>query len=98
MNIIPFNQLLEQQNLPEGNAKYVLVSEVPENLSTGPAWKKLPDDYEKFHHKLPQGEGVMMVIKIKPRKIKFIDVKNRKCTESRYSYTTAVKELMAEVQ
>ncbi len=97
MKVIPFSQLLEQQNLPENNVKYVLVSQLPDGLSKGPAWKPLPDDYEKFHSKLPQGEGIAMVIKIKARKVKFIDINNRRSTESRYSYTTAVKNLQAEV-
>ena len=97
MKVIKFNQLLEQENLPGNNEKYVLVSEVPKDLSKGPAWKPLPTDYEKFHDRLPEGEGVAMVIKIKARKIKFIDVGKRRSTESRYSYTTAVKNLQAEV-
>ena len=95
MRVIPFNELLLQQNLPANGEKYVLVSGegLPENYSSGPAWKPMPEDYEKFHAKLPEGKNVAMVIKIKHHKIKFIDVVNRRTTDSIYSYTTAVRHL-----
>lgn len=97
MKVIAFCDLLKQENLPANGSKYVLVSGLPEGYSDGPAWKPLEKDYEKFHARLPEGEGVAMVIKIKPRKVKFIDVVNRRSTSSPYSYTTAVKNLTAEI-
>lgn len=99
MKVIAFTELLKQENLPANGAKYVLVSAegLPAGFSEGPAWKPLDKDYEKFHDKLPADENVAMVIKIKPRKVKFIDVKNRRSTSSPYSYTTAVQHLVAEI-
>jgi hypothetical protein len=97
--VIGFKELLNQENLPENGTKYVLVSAkgLPADFSQGPTWKPLDKDYEKFHDRLPGGEDVAMVIKIKPRKVKFIDVINRRCTSSQYSYTTAVKHLSEEI-
>ena len=99
MKVIAFNDLLKQENLPENGVKYVLVSDegLPAGFSEGPAWKPLDKDYEKFHDRLPAGDDVAMVIKIKPRKVKFIDIKNRRSTSSPYSYTTAVQHLAAEI-
>ena len=97
MKVIAFEDLLKQENLPENGAKYVLVSNVPEGFSAGPAWQPLPKDYEKFHDRLPGGENVALVIKIKPRKVKFIDPRNRRSTSSPYSYTTAVQQLVLEI-
>ncbi|MBR6908054.1 hypothetical protein IKN40_06285 [bacterium] len=97
MKVIAFEDLLKQENLPGNGAKYVLVSGLPEGFSQGPAWKPMPDDYEKFHDRLPAGENVALVIKIKARKVKFIDPRNRRSTSSPYSYTTAVQHLIAEI-
>jgi hypothetical protein len=99
MKVIAFNDLLKQENLPENGVKYVLVSDegLPAGFSEGPTWKPLDKDYEKFHDRLPAGDNVAMVIKIKPRKVKFIDIKNRRSTSSPYSYTTAVQHLAAEI-
>ena len=99
MKVIAFSELLKQENLPANGSKYVLVSAegLPQGYSNGPAWKPLEKDYEKFHARLPEGDGVAMVIKIKPRKVKFIDIVNRRSTSSPYSYTTAVQHLTAEI-
>ena len=99
MKIIAFEDLLKQENLPANGVKYVLVSTkgLPASFSHGPAWKPLDKDYEKFQGKLPAADDLAMVIKIKPHKVKFIDVINRRTTSSRYSYTTAVQHLSDEI-
>jgi hypothetical protein len=97
--VIPFNQLLNKENLPEKKNDIVLVSAegLPEGYSNNPAWQPLAKDYEKFRGKLPEDQSIAMVIKVKPKKIKFIDVVNRRSTESPYGYITAVTNLQKEI-
>lgn len=98
MEIIKFDALLQSDNLPGKEEKYVLVTGLPENYSNAPEWIPLPEEYAKFREKLPKNKKVELVIRVRKRKTTFIDPIQGKITKIQLPYCKAVETLMAEIR